>query len=77
MMYLSKRVILQRKWLLCTIENIINKISISTYMIKYIFLWHSRLAPIDIITMKRLIKSDLISCDINNFENMKYVLNPK
>lgn len=36
---------------ICTIENIINKISILTYMIKYILLWHSRLAPIDISTM--------------------------
>lgn len=59
---------------LCTIDNIINKDSISSYMIEYVSLWHSRLSHIDISTMKILIKYGLISCDVNNLKKCeKYV----
>ena len=44
--------------------------SSSTYMIdsNYITLWHSRVAHIDISTIKRIIKCGLLSCDTNGFE---------
>lgn len=53
---------------LCTIDNIINKISIYAYMIESVSLWPNKLAHIGINTMKRFIKSDLISCDVNNLK---------
>lgn len=42
---------------LCTINNIINKVSISAYMIEVVSLWHKILSHIGINTMKRLIES--------------------
>lgn len=60
---------------LCTIDNIINKVSIFTYMLESVSLWRSRLSHIGISTMKRLIKSGLISRDVNNLKNVKYMLN--
>lgn len=53
---------------LCTIVNTMNKVYIYFYMIEFVSLWHSRLAHIGINTMKRLIKSSLTSCGVNNFE---------
>lgn len=64
---------------LCTIDNIINKISISTYMIESVYSWHIRLSLVGISTENRLIKSCLTSCDVNNFEkcgkSKKYLKN--
>lgn len=53
---------------LCTADNIINEISNSTYMLESISLWHNRLAHTGISSMKKLTKSGLISCNINDFE---------
>jgi hypothetical protein len=60
---------------LCTTDNIINEIFNSAYMLESISLWHNRLAHTGISSIKRLIKSGLISCNINDFKNVKYVLN--
>lgn len=62
---------------LCTIDNIINEISNSAYMLESISLWHSRLAYIGISTMNRLIKSGLISCNIHDFEKFKICVKSK
>lgn len=53
---------------LCTTDNVINKVSNFSYIIEHVSLWHSRLEHIGINTMKRLIKSRLILCDVNYFE---------
>lgn len=37
-------------------------------MIESVSLWYNILAHISISTMKRLINSDLILCDVNNFK---------
>lgn len=62
---------------LCTIDNIINKVSNSAYMIDSVSLWHSRLAHIGISTMNRLIKSKLISCNIHEFEKCEICVKSK
>jgi hypothetical protein len=53
---------------LCTIDNIINEIYNSAYMLESVSLWHNRLAHSGISSMKRLIKYGLISCNINDFK---------
>lgn len=52
---------------LCTNNNIINEIHNSAYMLESVSLWHNSLTHIDISSMNRLIKSGLISCNINDF----------
>lgn len=56
---------------LCIIDNIINKGYIFAYMIECDSLWHGRSTHIGISTMKRLIKSSLILCVVNNFKKCK------
>lgn len=62
---------------LCTIDNIINKISIFAYMIESISLWNSRITHIGISIIKRLIKYGLILYDVNNFEKYEICVKPK
>ena len=62
---------------LCTTDNIINEISNSAYMLESVSLWHNRLAHTGISSMKRLIKSGLISCNINDFEKCELCVKSK
>ena len=57
--------------------NVINKDVSFAYVVDSLSLWHNILAHIGISTMKKMIKYDLISCNINEFKNVNYVLNLK
>ena len=54
---------------LCTSDNVVinNKSVYSAYIVDSITFWHSRLAHIDIDSMKQIIKCSLIKCNVNNF----------
>jgi hypothetical protein len=62
---------------LCTTDNIINENYNSAYMLQSISLWHNRLAHTGISSMKRLIKSGLISCNINDFKKCELCVKSK
>ncbi|XP_050908623.1 uncharacterized protein LOC127122307 [Lathyrus oleraceus] len=62
---------------LYTTDNIINEIPNCAYMLEYTSLWKSRLEHIDISTMNRLIKYDLISCNIYDFEKCEKCVKSK
>ena len=47
------------------------------YMVDSIFLWHKRLAHVGLSTIKRMVKCDMIKCDINEFKNCELWVKPK
>ena len=51
---------------LCTTSNN-NKNNVSIYMLDSSTLWHHRLGHVGLNFIKRMIKSGIISCDVNNF----------
>jgi len=62
---------------LCIIDNVINEISPSAYMVDSVSLWHSRLAHIGFSTMKRLIKCGLISCKSDKLDKCEICVKSK
>ena len=61
---------------LCIVDNAINnKNVVSAYILDFVSLWHGILAHIGISTMKRLVKCDMINCNVDEF--MKFTLNLK
>ena len=57
--------------------NVINKDVSFAYVVDSVSLWHNRLAHIGISTMKRMIKYDLISCNINKFKKCELCVKSK